>query len=170
MSYLAGPVTREQIKTLAGDEASPAAPATARPVTAPAAGTMPQASIESRVMVSGVNSVYLPAPAGVEAEYAPFLGAFASVHFDDSKRSISETRDYAFAVEFDAGPVTVDWRNAFELEEDPSRLAQGVPTPVMAEAPTAALDEATPLGRSSKWCPRSPAGRRPALAEGDAIR
>jgi len=43
-------------------------------------------------------------------------------------------------VEFDSGPVTVDWRNAFELEEDPSRLAQGVPTPVMAEAPPGALD------------------------------
>ncbi|HON33655.1 MAG: DUF87 domain-containing protein [Thermovirgaceae bacterium] len=157
MSYLAGPVTREQIKTLVGDEIAPAVSATARPVTSPAAGTLAQASIESRVMVSGVNSVYLPAPAGVEAEYAPFLGAFASVHFDDRKRSISETRNYAFAVEFDPGPLTVDWRNAFELKADPTRLAQGVPSPVMAEAPPAGLDPKayTRWGREFlKWLPQ----------------
>ena len=157
MSFLAGPVTREQIKTLVGERATPMPPETARPPAEPAlTGPVAQASVESRVVISGVNSVYLPAPAGVEAEYAPFLGAFARVHFDDAKRYFSETKNYAYAVEFDSGPLPVSWEDAFDIDADPSLLNQGVPSPLMAEAPSAALDPKayTRWGRDFlKWLP-----------------
>ncbi len=159
MSYLAGPVTREQIKTLGGDTSSrPAHEAAVRPVVPRGSAVPAQAPAAPGVIPSGIPSVFLPAPSGVQAEYAPFLGAFARVHFSDPKRKLAETKNFSFAVEIDEGPLPVDWENAFSIEVDPSKLDQGVPSPVMADVPSPGLDARayTKWGRDFlKWLPQN---------------
>lgn len=141
MSYLAGPVTREQIKTLAGD--SPVVqvpPKASAPVIPDGPAVQAQAPVAPSVIPSGIPSVFLPAPASVQAEYAPFLGAFARVHFSDAKRKFAETRNFAYAVEISEGPLPVDWENAFGIDVDPAGLSQGIPSPVMSEVASPGLD------------------------------
>ena len=159
MSYLAGPVTREQIKTLAGDSPILQAPAEAATPVVPHGPAVPaQAPAAPSVIPSGIPSVFLPAPAGVQAEYAPFLGAFARVHFSDAKRKFAETKNFAYAVEVNEGPLPVDWENAFSIDVDPADLSRGIPSPVMSEVASPALDPKayTRWGRDFlKWLPQN---------------
>ncbi|HPA58365.1 MAG TPA: DUF87 domain-containing protein [Synergistales bacterium] len=159
MSYLAGPVTREQIKTLAGDSPILQAPAEAATPVVPHGPAVPaQAPAAPSVIPSGIPSVFLPAPAGVQAEYAPFLGAFARVHFSDAKRKFAETKNFAYAVEVNEGPLPVDWENAFSIDVDPADLSRGIPSPVMSEVASPALDPKAYArwGRDFlKWLPQN---------------
>ena len=159
MSYLAGPVTREQIKTLAGDTFTRLVHEAALRPVAPREPAVPlQAPAAPGVIPSGIPSVFLPAPAGVQAEYAPFLGAFARIHFSDTRRKFAETKDFAYALEISEGPFPVDWENAFVIDVDPSVLSQGVPSPVMSEVPSPGLDPKvyTRWGRDFlKWLPHN---------------
>ena len=159
MSYLAGPVTREQIKTLAGDSPILQAPAeAATPVVSHGPAVPAQAPAAPSVIPSGIPSVFLPAPAGVQAEYAPFLGAFARVHFSDAKRKFAETKNFSYAVEVNEGPLPVDWENAFSIDVDPADLSRGIPSPVMSEVASPALDPKayTRWGRDFlKWLPQN---------------
>ncbi|GAB6280155.1 MAG: ATP-binding protein [Thermovirga sp.] len=137
MSYLAGPVTREQIRLMAGP--SPAETAGDGARIAPAPVTPAQRPIQE-VLPSGVVSVFLPVSPGKEADYAPFLGAFARVHFSDRKQGIEQTKAVAYAAEMGDGPVPVDWENSFEIAVDPSTLSQGMPSSVISSVPSAGLD------------------------------
>jgi len=139
MSYLAGPVTREQIRMLEPEAPGIATPVEKGPVNVPVAA--PETEPVKEVLPTGVVSFFAPEPQGKNAEYAPFLGGFARIHFRDSKLGVSETRSVAFVTEMNEGPLPIDWENAFEIEElDPSSLMKGVPSQVMSLVPAAAHD------------------------------
>ncbi|MDO9509546.1 MAG: ATP-binding protein [Thermovirgaceae bacterium] len=157
MSYLAGPVTREQIRSINGPPTA-ATPGERAHISEPAIS--PAARPIQEVLPPGVVSVFLPVSPGSEAEYAPFLGAFARVHFSDAKQGIEQTRTVAYAAEMSDGPVPVDWENSFEIAVDPSTLSQGMPSSVMSSVPTAGLDPKayTKWGRDFlKWLPNNSA-------------
>lgn len=105
MSYLAGPMTRDQIKLLMAGRKS--------------AATEP-AETDSRAMADGNDAPVLPPDvrqlyvyaAGEGLTHYPRLIALADMTFSSARYNVDERRQRIFTVEFDDGPVTVDWDSA----------------------------------------------------------
>jgi hypothetical protein len=141
MSYLRGPLTKEQIRLLVGPaqagpyakNEAPAAPAPApAPVPSPVgpspvgpgssrAQASPQASAVSRsgppVLPPRVEQFFVRPPAGATTlDYEPVLYAQASVRFADAKRAVDLSRQVRRLVPFGSGAVVVDWTSAEEAD------------------------------------------------------
>ena len=117
MSYLRGPLTRDQIKTLMAGR-KPVAPETA---TAPVAGTAnatdaPSPKASGRPLVPPDVAVrYIPVrsgPAGSTLLYRPRLLGAAKVRFTDPKSGIDTTNDLRYQAPIGDGAVAVDWDKA----------------------------------------------------------
>jgi hypothetical protein len=146
MSYLAGPLTREQIRRLV--PAPPAAPtavlsssgprSAAPPVTDGGASGPPS-------VPAGIPQFHLPA-AG-EATYRPRLLGIADVTISSAKYGINRTDRVLHTVEFGDGPVPVDWSTADPLEADLATIGKGAPADGnFAPVPSAALKEKSYAG------------------------
>jgi hypothetical protein len=151
LSYLSGPLTREQIKTLmaararaggeapAADAATPAGGASAgttagarRAVAAsgPAAGSRP-------VLPPDVPQFFVPRrQAGSDVIYEPRLFASGQVQFVDAKLGVNELREVAALAPFVDAPLPVDFTRAAvsevalnELEADPEPGARFADVP-----------------------------------------
>ena len=128
MSYLRGPLTREQIRTLtpAAEPRTPAAAAAApppQPVRAePAAASAP-------VLPGEVPQYFLPAAPG--GTYRPYLYTRAKVEF--SSKEASDTRDMTYLVPITDDPVPVSWDDAAPTDLSPSDL-QPTPSPGLSFA------------------------------------
>jgi hypothetical protein len=134
MSYLRGPLTRQQIKVLT--DASPQAPTpqsaphaskpVAKPVTKPVANAVANAVSEPAPVVapsgataSGAASrpvlppdiaqYFLPARRAGAIEYRPMLLGSAKVHLSDAKTGLETDRVVVRLAPIGAGPVSVDW-------------------------------------------------------------
>ncbi|MCA9075040.1 MAG: ATP-binding protein [Planctomycetaceae bacterium] len=108
LSYLSGPMTREQIVRLMSDRklaipqtpVIPTATAAAAPVapSTPAAATSVDPGLETRppVLSSKIDQVYLPIDRNVPREapirYEPAIVGYGRVHFEDSKANVSESQ------------------------------------------------------------------------------
>ncbi len=127
MSYLRGPLTRDQIKRLvdptraAGVDAAPvsaavpaAAPSVPLPtVAAPAA--VPAAAPTRPVLPPGIPQYFAPAaaaPEGGQVRYEPMLLGAAQVLLHDAKAGVDARRDVVVLVPFTTGVVAVDWAAA----------------------------------------------------------
>ena len=115
LSYLRGPLTREQIKTLMADKKSAAVPA-------PAASPQPAAAVpassagEPPVVAPGINVMYLSASgAGQGLMYYPAVAGWLDVYYSSAKYRVDVTRKIAVAALFEDGPVAVDWDQAEEI-------------------------------------------------------
>ena len=151
MSYLRGPLTRQQIKTLmaprkvsaatAASAASGGAAAAARTVAAPAA---PEGLVaQPPVLPPGSKQVYLPvtltegqsvkaiadqvggAVTATEKRlvYEPALIGFATVRFVDRKLAIDESLDVTVLVQGGTDSTLLSWKDAARLKLDPRDLA-----------------------------------------------
>jgi hypothetical protein len=124
LSYLRGPLTREQIKILMADKKSAAAPvrATSRQTAAaPAAtgiGAPPASSAgEPPVVAPGINVMYLAASgAGQGLMYYPAVTGWLDVYYSSAKYKVDVTRKLAVAAMLEDGPVAVDWDQAEEID------------------------------------------------------
>ena len=125
MSYLRGPLSRDQIRALtAARESAPAADdaATVRPAPSPARSSVPEGSSSSApILAPGVPQFFLPA-AGANPRYTSVVLGIARVTFTDAKLKINETRDIVAATPIGSGAVPVDWPEAEVLDVDPSAL------------------------------------------------
>lgn len=111
MSYLAGPMTREQIKQLKAPE--PAATAAAAAPTVAAAA--PSATAGARpVMPPGVPQYFLPTN-GTGITYRPMLVAAAQVTYTNAKYGVDESREVLQLVEIVDGPIPVDFATSRPL-------------------------------------------------------
>jgi hypothetical protein len=116
MSYLRGPVSREQIGKLQGPQVpgSSGRRLTPGPTDATTGGSRP-------VVPPGVEQYFIPDAAAGRADVAPpsyipvVLGA-ARVTFNDAKLGIDDSRDVLYATPIMEGAVAVDWQNAQRLE------------------------------------------------------
>jgi hypothetical protein len=140
LSYLRGPLTRDQIKTLreqspemtalAASAAAAAAPTTPAPAAEPADASVAAGS--PPILPPGIEQFFVPVrtrtAAGQPIPYAPCLYASASIRYADAKRSIDVTREVTRLVPFGAGAVAVDWDSAEEA---------GVPAADLETAPYA---------------------------------
>jgi len=123
MSYLAGPLTREQIRRLEGDRPAPAAPEPApapatRPTpvpvaAAPAGGSRP-------VLSSEVVEVFVdePVPAGRRWLYAPAVLGAARFHFRHPKLAEPARREVALLASLPERATAIDWLSAARREPD----------------------------------------------------
>jgi hypothetical protein len=139
MSYLAGPLTREQIRTLMAGRAD-RSPATT--VTVPAAGR----AGARPVLASGVRQMFVPAARlphqGERLVYQPRVLAAASAAYVSADLGINEQRQFVLAANLHDGAGGVDWNGAEELSVSAADLeADPEPDAVFGELP-AALSEA----------------------------
>ncbi|MDQ8157946.1 MAG: DUF87 domain-containing protein [Gemmatimonadota bacterium] len=128
MSYLAGPMTREQIRTLsARTGAAPAAAPAAAPTSPTAAGSVaarhPSASQQAPVLPADIPQYFLPVHAdGAPVTYRPAVLGLADVSFASTKYGVTEQRRVALLATMDDGPITIAWDGAERIELDPSAL------------------------------------------------
>ena len=134
LSYLRGPLTRAQIKTLM-DGARGKGPGASGTVMN--SRSLPQASsrlpgADRPMLPPDVPQHFLPVratkPQGSEAVYVPVLLASSEVHFADGKSGIETKQELMVLVPLKEGPVTVNWDEGSPAEvamEDLEQAPEG---------------------------------------------
>lgn len=134
MSYLRGPLTRAQIKTLT----DPSKLENPVPVTV----APPPITVKGKPLLpSEIVQYYLPIRSSVEGNrllYRPLLFGAAEIHYSDSK-TIDLTQQLTLLAEVSDGPVTLDWNQAIpidvpieDLESEPEAGAEFAEVPAKA--------------------------------------
>ena len=134
LSYLAGPMTREQIKRLNRDTlAAPLAKATETPASMPShePTTSRHATLDKSAtrmpttpsLPPEIKAYYLPASgAGQGLTYVPAVGGWVSVHYSNRRYRIDQSEEFAMAAPIESGPISVDWDLALEVGLDPTAI------------------------------------------------
>ena len=145
LSYLRGPLTRTQIKTLMdpvrgkGVDVKGEAAGTARS----ALSTQSTAVASRPILPPEVSQHFIPLrgskPEKSELIYTPMLLGLSQIRFADSKSGIDTTQDVTMMTAITDSAVAVDWDKAVtadlavdDLEREPSEQAQFLPVPVSA--------------------------------------
>ncbi len=118
MSYLRGPLTRQEIKRLmdpikaaGGASATPAAKPLAAAATSSGSG-----SLSAPILPDGVPVAFLPVrtkPEGIA--YRPALLGLAQIHYADAKRGVESTEEVRLLTPFAAQAPWVDWYEGKEV-------------------------------------------------------
>ena len=146
MSYLAGPLTRDQIALLSKDQPLSATaaetPATPTPAAAGASGARP-------VLPPAIKQVFVPAErvpeAGERLVYSPSVLAAGKVAYQRARPKVSERQEFLFFAEAHEDNADVDWLEASPLPVDPAELdTRPEPDAAFAELPA-------PLGRAAQF-------------------
>jgi hypothetical protein len=153
MSFLAGPMTREQIKSLtAGVPAGQAAAKPAPDAVPPCGPTSPppSGSVLPPLQPADVAVFYLPASgAGQGLSYVPAVGGWLDVHYIDRRYGIDVSEAFALAAPIEDGPLPVDWDQALEIGAAAGDIASSpLPGAAFADLPAAANRSAD----YKKWC------------------
>jgi hypothetical protein len=141
MSYLSGPLTLQQIKSLTPGERTASRRAAAAPASpAPAAAKGGRGS--RPVLPPQVPQVFLPLrrPSAAGLEYRPALLGMARVHFRDSKLSVDGSEEASLLAPL--GDLTLDWQAGetvevaeADLEREPAESATFAALPAKATDP-----------------------------------
>jgi len=119
LSYLRGPLSRDQIRALRGVSGAPVTtqPAPGGPVSVPrkevSGGEAPP------IVPPGIQQFFIPRPAPDNARgpvYSPMVIGAARVTFADPKLGIDVSRDVIYETEIGSGAVTVDWTAAAAVD------------------------------------------------------
>jgi hypothetical protein len=134
LSYLRGPMTREELKRAAApgpgaadrSDPSPARPEPAAARTAavepPSPASRPSTRGGRPVLPAGIREVFLDTGAAPAAEYGPVLYGAARIHYSDTKRGIDHTVAVQATTAIGDGAVAVDWDTAEAADEGPETL------------------------------------------------
>ena len=109
LSYLAGPLTRDHIKTLTSAIKNKLAKATVRPSIA-----KPRVQSAAPALPPAVQQFFVPVDGG-DVVYHPRLVAAADIAFTSTRYNVEDERSCLHVVEFEEGPVDIDWDNAETL-------------------------------------------------------
>ena len=123
MSYLAGPLTRDQIRRLRGPAAAPTAAQDARPETAPA----PRAAARQRPVLDPSIKQLFADPAehpqhGEQLVYYPRLFGAWETGYQNARLNLHEQREGLLVAEVDEVTGDIDWDQAEESTLEPSGL------------------------------------------------
>ena len=135
LSYLRGPLSREQIRSLMAGKARPAeaakpsqaATASQSPASAAAGSASATASDRLPVLPPGIDQFFLPrASSGSTTPllYSPVVLGAVRIGFSDSKLGVDEVRDLVYAGSIGDGPVALDWARAERLDVGVQSLAR----------------------------------------------
>ena len=140
MSYLRGPLTKEELRRVASADVNVAARDRHRheesPARSSAAADLRAAPATRPVVPAGVREFFLP---GAAAIYEPRLYASARVTYTDAKRGFDTSSDVTVTVPFGQGAIDVEWDAASACNVSPDEL---LPAPVNAAARFAPLPSA----------------------------
>jgi hypothetical protein len=145
MSYLRGPLTRTQIRTLMADHklalaaAQPAGSAASKPVAGESAKTA------RPVLPPDVPQFFLPAR-GTEVTYRPMLYCAAEVKFLDAKKGVDITKKLNVLAPITSDATPVSWEDAEETDVETGELEK---TPVEG----ASYEELPPAAGKAKSYP-----------------
>ena len=137
MSYLRGPLTKEQTKALMADRKTVATSATATiisptvssalasstPVSSTPVSSMPSnepALSGPPIAPQGVKVYYLPASGTVT--YSPAVLSMIEAHYSNAKHNLNETLTYALCCELQDGPIPCNWEEALDITLTPHDL------------------------------------------------
>ena len=134
MSYLRGPMGRDELQRLTAPKPEPVPPPASPPI---AQTSTPQPSVPA-----GVREYFLPADGGVATAYKPVLYGAARIHYTDTRRGVDVARSLQAAVPFVTGPIPIDWEHADDSVPTPDSLSEpkAIPVAVYDGLPPAALD------------------------------
>jgi hypothetical protein len=144
LSYLRGPLTRGEIRSLMAGRKQ-AAPAAAPP---PAVEARPAAA--RPVLPPDVRQCFLPARGGGPVLWRPHLAAAADVRFSDARLKIDETREIVLLAPFGSELAPINWDAAAEAGFAPDRLESEPPLEGEYETPPAAAARARSYAGWSK--------------------
>jgi hypothetical protein len=150
LSYLRGPITKDQIRQLMHGKTAPSNSGSDR-----AAGSdteKPAASLSDAppVLPPGIPTYFLPVQKAGPVRYAPFLAGAAKLHYVDDKRNVDETQSVFAITPVHESATPVDWSEASlldvsvdELEKGPEAGAQfeNLPAPAAGEKNYAAWNK-----------------------------
>jgi hypothetical protein len=105
LSYLAGPLTRDSIKALMS-KIKARAVAAIRKVTKP----KKRSNASAPSLPPAVDQYFIPG-SGDNIVYHPRLVGTADILFNSARYHIEDERSCVFTVEFEEGPVDIDWDN-----------------------------------------------------------
>lgn len=152
LSFLRGPLTRQQIKLLMDEKrqatpqpAAAAAPATTEPAAAKPAMKSQPASPRP-VLPPTMAQVFVPfrgSPQdGTQLAYQPHIIGTAEIFFSDTKSGVMVSVTKCLASSIGDGAIPVDWQHAIELgmtdadfDQGPADGAQFAPLPPVAAMP-----------------------------------
>jgi hypothetical protein len=147
LSYLRGPLDKEQIKLLSagqpgGGTAAEKAPGTARPASASTGGG------RRPVLPAGTSEAFLPAtPGSGPLSYRPGILGQARLHYVDKKAAVDAWQSVALLAPVDG--TSVEWDEATELPGDAgTRLGNAPAEGATFEEPPAAVTNA---GAWAEW-------------------
>jgi len=124
LSYLRGPMTREQIKTLTAQMKDEISAADGKSSLSETAAPMKmsesvQAATGPPPGPAGLDTFYLSASgAGRGLVYHPAVIGRMDIHFSNARYKVDSAETLALLSEFGDGPVVLDWDNAVEFAPD----------------------------------------------------
>lgn len=119
LSYLRGPLTRTQIKTLMDQRKTATPAASSATTTAP----QPKASAPRAALPPGIPQAFIPLRStAMEIVYHPVILGAAQIRFLDAKSKTDFQREVVFITEIQDDSLPVQWEHATEIEVDPSDL------------------------------------------------
>jgi len=135
MSYLAGPLTRDHIRTLMGKIKNKLAAADKKQTK-----RKRKAADSAPTLPPNVEQFYVPGHAENLVYHPRLLGA-GDLVFSNARYKVEGERSVLFTVELEDGPVDVDWDNAERLELSLDHLADdGADHASYADCPAAAAN------------------------------
>ena len=122
LSYLRGPLTRDQIRNLMAlrrPEPAAAPKRTAAPQAAPAPAPAGPPAAQSNVPVvpPSIQQYIVPSASARAGEtYVPVLLGVARVHFSDARLKVDASRDVVYATRVTGDAVPADWSRGVKLD------------------------------------------------------
>ena len=132
LSYLRGPMGREELQRLKSPQSEP------QPTTSAAA----QNPSSKPAVPAGVREYFLKGSGTPSGAYRPVLYGAARIHYTDARRGVDVVRSLQAAVPFAEGPIPIDWDRADGAVEPPDSLVEhkAAPAATYAALPAAAVD------------------------------
>jgi Type IV secretion-system coupling protein DNA-binding domain len=140
LSYLRGPLTRTQIKTLMDPLKTGTAPVSAPASAAAPVPSAPPAQTSKAILPPEITQYYIPvrSSGGGDLTYHPMLLGAGEIRYSDSK-TIEVTQQLTLLAAITDGPVSLDWSQAValdlpveDLETEPQSGAQFAEVPANA--------------------------------------
>ena len=148
LSYLRGPMTRDELRTAIGEGPRPAAEALNEGREAGIGPTADSTGVRP-VLPAGVTECFLPSKGDKPAGYLPMLYGSARVHYADTRRGVDATADVHVVTPLQVGAVAVDWDDAQPIGLEPDALER---TPANPSAAFGAVPQAAMNPRQyAKW-------------------
>lgn len=124
LSYLRGPLTREEIKRLAAAQAAGEAQAPPEKSAPPSAGPPGEMAAGAAPLAPhGVAVFYAAASgAGQALVYHPSVLGRLDIHYGSPRHGVDAGETVTVAARLAEGPVALDWGDGFELALDPEHL------------------------------------------------